>query len=864
MRKKTTGIDREQGAGRPNAGGGRSESNDAPPHRSSLGNIGIARRPRLLDDPFFLTVTRLVCYGSRLSSRPRVRPNPPVLDAQPIRTIFGRFCHELYFPRAVLFFSLVIGLEAQTYTPSLPPPPPAPVQPSPILNQAIQAPRDIVPKIDEVTIDSLCTGDEVCTQESKGPWTYLRGRHRIVTTESELRADELDYNDETNYVEARGKVEYQNFRSQEKLYADKVEYYVDDEAGKFYNVSGSAPFRVDTRPGLLTTANPFYFQAKWAERLQDKYILHEGFLTDCVIPNPWWTLRGKTFEIYPRDHAIAYKSWFYIKNIPLFYLPKFYKRLEKHPRHSGILLPSGGTNSLKGQFIDAGYYWAINRSYDLTYEGTYFTKVGLSHSVDFRGKVNQYTDFTLTLNALDNKSSNPDISAGGYQILLDGRSLLGDGWEARGHLDLLSSFAYRSEFSLSINEAVYTQTRSTAFIDKHWNDYGVNFVIDRDVDFQSATEGDQVEVRKLPEADFIMREHELFDLPLWFSFDSSDGFMHRNEPDYQTRQFVNRGNFVPRATTAFHFLGIHVTPSFALHETFYSSSFNSAGQVTPSDLVRNARDVGVDIVLPSLERVFDAPAWIGTKVKHVIEPRITYRYTNGVDNFNQIIRFDQTDLLSDTNQVEFSIANRLLAKDKNGTVTDLLSWQLYYDRYFNPTFGGAVVAGQASLVESIAELTGYTFLDRPRHQSPVVSVMRLQTKVGLDWRTEWDPIRRGFIDTGVNANYRFSRFVMSLGETRVRTDPILLSNTDQIRASVTYGNQNKRGLSYGANMFYDIHLGIFEGLTAQGSYNTDCCGLSLQYRRIFIGTRDEHQYLLSFEISNIGSVGTLNRQERLF
>ena len=312
------------------------------------------------------------------------------------------------------------------------------------------------------------------------------------------------------------------------------------------------------------------------------------------------------------------------------------------------------------------------------------------------------------------------------------------------------------------------------------------------------------------------------------------------------------------------FLGIHITPSFTLHETFYGSSFNSVGQVTGTNLTRNAQDVGVDILLPSLERVFDAPSWIGQKVKHVIEPRITYRYLNGVDNFNQIIRFDQTDLLSDTNQVEFSLANRLLAKDKNGTVTDLLSWQLYYDRYFNPTFGGAVLPGQANLVESIAELTGYTFLDGPRHQSPVVSVMRLQTKVGLDWRTEWDPIRRGFIDTGVNANYRFSKFVTSVGETRVRTDPILLSNTDQIRAQVTYGNQNRRGLSYGATMFYDIHLGIFEGLTAQGSYNTDCCGLSVQYRRISIGTRDEHQYLLSFEISNIGSVGTLNRQERLF
>lgn len=810
-----------------------------------------------------LTVTRLVCYGSRLNSE-LLRPGSTVLDRNPIGIIFCGFCHELYFSRIILFLSLVIRLGAQTYTPALPPPPPGPIQPSPNPNQAILVPRPDAPSLDVVTTNQLCATSETCYSRSEGAWTYFRGRVRIETTESELIADELDYNTETNYVEARGKVEYQNFRSQEKLYCDKAEYYVDDETGKFYNVSGSAPFRVDTRPGLLTTTNPFYFQAKWAERVQDKYILHEGFLTDCVIPNPWWTLKGRLFEIYPQDHAIAYKSWFYIRKIPLFYLPKFYKRLEKHPRHSGILLPSGGTNSLKGQFIDAGYYWAISRSYDLTYEGTYFTNVGLQHNAEFRGKVNQTTDFDVSINALDNKSTNPEISAGGYQILATGKALLGDGWEARGHLDLLSSFAYRSEFSLSISEAVFTQTHSTAFIDKHWSDYSVNFVIDRDVDFQSAAAGNQVEVRKLPEADFTMREHEVRDWPIWLSFDSSDGLLHRTETDYQTRQFVERANVAPRVMTAFHIAGIYITPSFTLHETFYGASFNSLGQVTGTNLLRSARDAGVDIVLPSLERVYEAPAWIGSKVKHIIEPRITYRYVGGVNNFNDIVRFDQTDLLSDTKQVEFSLTNRLLAKDKNGTVTDLLNWQLFYDRYFDPTFGGAVVAGQPTLVESIADLTGYTFLSGPRHQSPVVSALRLQTKVGLDWRTEWDPTRREFIDTGITANYRISQFVMGVGETRVRTDPILLTNTDQIRAQVAYGNQNRRGLSYGGTMFYDIHLGIFEGLSLQGSYNTDCCGLSVQYRRIFIGTRDEHQYLFSFEISNIGSVGTLNRQERIF
>jgi LPS-assembly protein len=734
-------------------------------------------------------------------------------------------------------------------------------------------PRPEAPTEEYVAVKSLCTDEPICSQTEEGDWMYLRGRHEIETTDSELRADELDYNKETGYVEARGKVEYQNFVTQEKVYADRVQYYAhrDEETGTFYNVSGSAPFRVDTRPGLLTTTNPFYFQAKWAEKIQDEYVLHEGFITDCELPKPWWTMRGNLFEIYPRNYAIAHKSWFYVRSIPLFYLPIFRKRLEKHPRHSGFLLPSGGTNTLKGYFVDAGYYWAISRSYDLTYEGTYYTAVGLQHNAELRGKVNDNTKFDITINGLDNKSTNPTTNASGFYLLADGTSRLGDGWEAHGHLDLLSSFAYRSEFSLTINEAVFTQSDSVGFIDKHWSDYGITFAADRDVNFLSVTGGNSVEIRKLPEADFMVREHQLLGLPLWFSLDSSTGTMFRTEPDFTTRQFVPRTNLEPGLTSSVHFGGIYIQPSFTVHETFYGSSFSPLGlspgteTVTGANIWRNAEDATVNIVLPSFERVFDhVPSWMGQQVKHVIEPRITYHYVTGVDNFNDIVRFDQTELLSDTNQVEFSIANRLLAKDKNGTVTDLLTWQLFYDRYFNPTFGGAVVAGQPNLVESIADLSGYTFLDGPRRQSPIVSALRLQTKVSFDYRTEWDPVRHEFVDMGITAGYRVQNWGFNLGETRVRTDPILLANTDQLRAQVTYGNQNKRGLSYSASMFYDVNLGVMEYMSAQVSYNTDCCGFTVQYRRFAFGTRDEHQTLFSFSISNIGSVGTLNRQERMF
>ena len=134
-------------------------------------------------------------------------------------------------------------------------------------------------------------------------------------------------------------------------------------------------------------------------------------------------------------------------------------------------------------------------------------------------------------------------------------------------------------------------------------------------------------------------------------------------------------------------------------------------------------------------------------MKHVIEPRITYQYTGGIDNFNRIIRFDETDVLSNTNQVEFSLNNRLLAKDKNGTITDFVNWQLLYDRYFDPTFGGAIIPGQRNVIQSSLDLTGYAFLDGVRRSSPIVSAFRVQqSRVGLEWRTDYDPLFHRFVE----------------------------------------------------------------------------------------------------------------------
>jgi LPS-assembly protein len=51
----------------------------------------------------------------------------------------------------------------------------------------------------------------------------------------------------------------------------------------------------------------------------------------------------------------------------------------------------------------------------------------------------------------------------------------------------------------------------------------------------------------------------------------------------------------------------------------------------------------------------------------------------------------------------------------------------------------------------------------------------------------------------------------------------------------------------------------------QTSYNWDCCGVSLEYRRFALGAvRNENQFRFSFTLANIGSFGNIRKQEQLY
>jgi LPS-assembly protein len=703
---------------------------------------------------------------------------------------------------------------------------------------------------------------QAVTESREGAWRRLRGAARIETSELLLKADEIDYNDDTGDTQARGHVYLQHFEGGDEIWADRADYNVAEQKGKFYNVRGTSPVRIEARRGILPTENPFHFEGKWAERIGDKYILHDGMITNCLMPKPWWVLRGPRFDIVPNDRALAYRAVFWLRRVPLFYAPFFYKSLQRLPRRSGLLTPNIGNSSRLGKMVGFGYFWAINRSYDLLYRGQYFTQRGPAHHLDLRGKPREGTDFNAILYAVNDrgvKIGDTVQKQGGVLAYVQARSDLGDGFYARAEVNYLSSFVFRQNFTESYNEVISAEVHSTGYVGKDWSSYGLNLVVQRNESFQSTQPGDTVIIRKLPEVDFVSRDQRIWrNLPVWVSWESSAGLLHRTQLNFQTRQFVERIDVYPRVTTVIRWKDFSLVPSFAIRETHYGES-QEPGRILGTNLNRSGREFNLDLVPPSLARVFHG------RIKHVIEPRVSYRYVTGVSDFGRLIRFDDTELYSNTNEVEVSLTNRIYAK-RGDSVEEVLSWQLRYKRFFDPTFGGAVVEGQRNVVLSAIELTPYAFLDGPRHYSPVVSVLRMNPKpgFGVEWRSDYDPLRHMVVNNTLGADARFGQYVIFVGHNTVRGVPLLSPSSNQFDGRFAIGNENRRGWNAVFRSNYDFRSGIMRFATTQVAYNTDCCGFSVQFQRINAGTRNENVFRVSFAVANIGSFGNLKKQERAF
>lgn len=788
------------------------------------------------------------------------------------------------------------------------------------------------------------------TQESDGDLKHLRGAAYVKTSEMQITADNIDFDAATDWAYAHGHVHMDHFVTGDKIDCDHAEYNLRTDEGKFYVVSGTSPAKVLTSPGVLTTTNPFSFHANWAERIKNQYILYSGFLTDCKAPKPWWMFQSPKFTVVPGDHAVARNAVFRLHNLPIFYLPYFYRPLGRNPRQSGFLTPNLGHSTLYGWIYGLGYYWAMSRSYDMTGIAEDLTQRGPAFTYDFRGRPNESTDFNLRLYDVDDQGllqpNGTYLKQGGleYELTANTKILGFD-----GHMDwnYLSSFTFRQEFSYSFATAVYNEVDSAGFLQRRFahDNYTLNLIVQRNQDYIAATPIDepqnQVIVQKLPEVQSTSRDQQVAHgpVPVWFSYDAQAGLLTREEPTGTenlggppgytfSTEAMQRTDIAPHVFTVLKGAGVSFTPALTLEGTDYGKSYAPGGNTTTygpivpcggttptngypacpptpttavalsgQNLFRRTADFTLDMRLPSLERIYHPAKWahLGDKIKHVLDAEAVYEYLTGVDDFQRTIHFDTLDILANTNQLTYSVTNRLYRKEKSGNTNEFLTWRVEQARYFDPTFGGAAIPGQRTVIAETEEISPYSFLDGPRAYSPVVSSLTFSPLggIGFEWRTEYDPFKslldeeaatgqsacslqlkpagsvctprsNGFISSAYNVSYRRTKYFAQVGETSISTDPLLFPQSNQITFGGGYGSASRKGWNFAATELYDVllHRNVFQFV--QGTYNTDCCGFSVQYRRINFGIRDENQYLFSFSLANLGTFGSLQKQERLF
>jgi LPS-assembly protein len=263
-------------------------------------------------------------------------------------------------------------------------------------------------------------------------------------------------------------------------------------------------------------------------------------------------------------------------------------------------------------------------------------------------------------------------------------------------------------------------------------------------------------------------------------------------------------------------------------------------------------DYSSNIVGPQLQRDFG-------KWRHIIEPTLDFRYVGGSDRFQDTLVVDDVDLVTRTKEIEYGITNRFF------TTREVLAWRVAQKYFFDPTFGGAIVAGKRNVFAPVLDISGFAFADGVRRVSPIVSTMRISTSsaTSTDVEVDYDTRDHLFRSAGIAGNATHGLFNGGISYFFTRRSAIEIPS-NQLRSSVSYGNRFKPGLSAAFSLSYDVQHSLFQSSTAEVGYNTNCYGLSFEVTQYNSGARVETGFRFAFTLKDIGSAGTLRPRERLF
>ena len=723
-----------------------------------------------------------------------------------------------------------------------------------------------------------------------------------------MQADKVTVYEAENRIVAEGSVVFDQ-ADQQRITGSRAEWNYRTKTGYFVDSTG---FTNQTQDGTR-----IYFTADRVEKVSlDTIVATNVQVTACDEDVPKWSFHASKARIKTGDRVRVYSPKLRVKDLPVFFLPYASVSLKPRDRASGFLTPTIGGSGAKGFRLSTAYYQTLGRSADFTFRSDVYTQRGLGFGADLRTRANSRSYLNAGFYAVKDRIFGPAEDAahpdqGGSSLYVEGVHYFKNGFTAVSDVNITSNLAFRQVFSDNIQQAISPEETSQVFVNKDHDEYSFNFLARTQV---TSLTNARIRIRQLPSVSIDKRPGiiSFFEkLPLYFSFTGNADGVSRKETVEDLAQFivdvggspiitpsiVQRLDLHPRFELPLNFAGFSVTASGSGRVTFYSNSLDpTTRDVLSRNITRSYGEFELDVRPPAFAKDFrrgDGSFFF----RHVIEPYAVYRKISGINNFDRIIRFDYSDAVADTNEIEFGIANRFFTRRSTENVSDVpirengaerpqLSSQPYEaltitlrgKYFFDPFFGGALIPGQRNQFFPINTLSGFVYGGVPRRFSPLNVDVRYRPRRNLfvDVRSDLDT--RGGGMRSLSTTFGLQRSLVEIFQSFYYTRAIELvpslarfADTRGLEAGTLRGSQwspsvflgnRERGLFGGASFFFDFQKRPGRGdsslinSTITLGHSWDCCAVTTQFASWNVGLRKENRVVFSFRLNGIGSFGT--------
>ena len=476
--------------------------------------------------------------------------------------------------------------------------------------------------------------DQLSYDKASGRY-QASGNVQLKQGELEVRSELLWWNQISGEIVAEGEVQLSS--PDERMSGSKVEYNLQQGTG-----------RVEVGQIFLREQNLYVTGAEIERRGEFDYRIVDGTFTTCDGDVPSWKFGADQVDVTLDGYAKAKNAVFYLKDIPSFYVPYILYPV-KTDRESGLLTPRAGYSVKRGFQLNSAYYQVIDVNQDATLFIDYLSDMGIGKGLEYRyifGRDNagEARVYHIDVDRVDGVSVDEERYALEWQ---HSGKLPG---KVRMAVDALfvDDDDYFEDFGEIAEDYNRDKVQSVLSLSRNWGKYNLvgqlKYTKDLEVD-------DPTTLQQLPRIGFDVVRQRLGETPLYYALETEYTNFWRDEGVRGERLRLR-----PSLAVSLHLFDVvNVVPEVAYLQRYYWGQSDGSGSDQEGMVEFSTK------VTSKLQRVYEQPIGPLDKLRHSIEPQVTYRYIPELDQ-GPLPDFDRYDRIDETNRIEYSLVQRFTGR----------------------------------------------------------------------------------------------------------------------------------------------------------------------------------------------------------